>query len=85
MTKFAKLFDTPHGQLLVFIQPWTEGQFRLTTMAEHLGDISPSLSFDHKDEETATQLLNGYDQGKADMEANQLRSTAAMVMREDIK
>jgi hypothetical protein len=87
MTKFAKLFDTPHGQLLVTMLP-NDGKTRIALTAEPLGDMCLTMGFEYEGgegAERAQQIFNGYDQGKADHEAGILRSTAAMVMREDIK
>jgi hypothetical protein len=83
--QFAKLFDTPNGQLLAFLKVGDEGKYDLVVMGEPMSDIHPQLSFGYDSDEAAIQVFNTMDQMKADQTASQMRSTAAMILRDNIK
>lgn len=78
MTEFAKLFATPHGQLLVFLDETEEGDPAITVKGAPVRGVNPTAKMSGWTDGEAGQLRNfsKIDQEHADMLAQQLFASA---------
>lgn len=71
---FARLFDTPHGQLLVTTQAQDDDElWPLTIKCADVGDVIAELSFKFEAEADRNAALADYDQAQAEQIAAGMR------------
>lgn len=74
---FAKLFDTPHGQLLAYLDEDDEGQPAITVIGADYRGVRPSAKLSGYSDATQAQVFNEFDQSSADKMAANLHLAAA--------
>ena len=72
---FAKLFDTPDGQLLYFKHLDEDELPVITVMGAALGGICPSVHLGYDDEDHRDRIFEEISQHDADMMAKDLTNT----------
>lgn len=76
---FAKLFDTPHGQLLL-TKEFEDEEYQLTARGQDFGGASPAVSFTFETQEARDAAFDTATQEQADATAAQLDSTVRSLM-----
>ncbi len=76
MTEFAKLFTTPHGQLLITRDGMSDehdDQWVLTARGEDYRGVQATMAFTYQSQEGMDQAFEGATQEQADNTAQQMR------------
>jgi hypothetical protein len=73
MAKFAKLLETPHGQLLATLD-YEDDEHRMVLRGESRNGIIPSYTFTFEDQTAQQAALEALDQASADNLARALNA-----------
>lgn len=81
MTIFAKLFDTPSGQLLV-TKEFDDDEYKLTLRGEGNSFCDPALSFTYETKEARDEAFESVDQVQAEASAAEMATMVASFFKE---
>ena len=85
MSAFAKLFDTPDGQLLVTkeFDDGEENPYRISMRSEDQHGVDPSIAFGWATDLERDEAFDSVDQARADKTAAELTATVRNFMGKD--